>query len=94
MEQLWDAINGYVNVPYLFTFMLLAYTAKKYAGTWLKSKNIKTVYIVLGLATIIAIPYIFLAKVGWSEILFTYTLGTSLHELFFKIIETKLNPKK
>ncbi len=94
INDLWESINGYINIPYLFTFMLLSYAVKSNFGDWLKANKFKTVYVVLILATVIAVPYALLADVGWSELLFTYTLGTSLHELFFKVIETKLNPKK
>lgn len=93
-EKLWESINIYIDVPYLFTFMLAGYCVKKYFGPLLKSKMFKIVYVVLILAAVLAVPYVLLGYTGWREALFTYTLGTSLHELFFKFIEKKLNPEK
>ena len=97
LEQLWGQLNGYINVPYLFTFMLASYAVKKYLGDWLNKitkTKWKTVFTVLIIAWLVALPYIFLWDDGLPEILFTYTLGTSLHETIFAFIEKKLNPKQ
>lgn len=92
-DKLWDSVNLFIDIPYLFTFMLLGYLIKHYFGETLKKKNIKMVYVVLSIAAVIAVPYVLTGSLGWREALFTYTLGTSLHELFFKLIEQKLTVK-
>ena len=95
LQQLWDGISEYINIPYLFTFMLIAYAIKKYLGRWLKeitNTKWKTVYTVLIVALVVAIPYLSTGS-PWNEMLFTYTLGTSLHETILGFIEKKLTPK-
>jgi hypothetical protein len=65
---------------------------KKYFGQFLKSITRfkwETVYTVLIIASIIAIPFALWSEEGWIKLLFTYTLGTSLHELIFTKIENK-----
>lgn len=96
LQQLWEQVNGYINIPYLFTFMLAAYGIKKYLGAWLNKitkTKWRTVFTVLIIAAVVAVPYLFLIGAKWEEILFTYTLGTSLHETIFAFLEKKLNPE-
>jgi hypothetical protein len=49
----------------------------------------KSVYTVLIIATLIAIPFYFFSEETWIQLLFSYALGTSLHELIFQWIENK-----
>jgi hypothetical protein len=93
LEQVWSQIAQYVSIPYLLTFMLLSYFVKKYFSEWLMKitkLKWKTVYTVLILATIIAIPFLLFTDESWAQILFSYAVGTSLHELIFKWIEDKI----
>ena len=95
LNQIWNAVVEYVNIAYLLTFMFLAYLIKsQFQGVLLKifKKQIKSVFIVLILATLIAIPYL-LAGAEWQKVLFSYAVGTSLHELIFNWIEDKFKPK-
>ena len=85
LDQLWSQIAQYVNVPYLLTFMLLTYFVRH---NW--TFRIKTTYVVLIIATLCAVPYFFIVGIEWNKLLFSYVLGTSLHELLFKWIENKL----
>lgn len=85
-----------IDIIYLFTFMLLSYLIKnKFEDSLNRITKAKwrTVYTVLIIATLTAIPFVFYSDVSVTTILFTYTLGTSLHEIFFKLIETKLFKK-
>lgn len=92
LDQIWQQIAQYVSPIYLLTFMLLSYLIKRYFTEWLmKITNMKwkTVYTVLILATIIAVPFLVFTKETWVQILFSYALGTSLHELIFTWVESK-----
>lgn len=92
LDQLWTGIVNYINLPYLLTFMLFAYLVKRYfkqAIDTIFKRDVKLVFIVLIIATLLAIPYYFFVKNDWVRLLFTYTLGTSLHELIFTWIENK-----
>lgn len=89
LDEIWKQVAEYVSVPYLLTFMLLAYLIKRYfQGLILKTwkQEIKSVFIVLVLATVVAIPFLVL-DIEWQKILFSYALGTSLHELIFNWVE-------
>lgn len=80
--------------PYLISFMFLSYLVKKYVQKWLTTFTRikwKLVYTVLLLAAIISIPFLLFTDYGWEKILVTYTIGTSLHELFFTWVEKQLN---
>ena len=94
LTTIWSQIATYVSVPYLLTFVLLSYFVKRYFEEFLekitKSKW-KTVYTVLILATITAVPFLLWTDISWVKIVFSYALGTSLHELIFKHVE-KLFP--
>ena len=94
MDQIWQLIIGYIDGMYLLTFMLLSYLIKRYFREWLCTVlkvDVKTVYIVLILATLVAIPFLIMGA-EWQKILFSYTLGTSMHETCFKFFEDKINP--
>ena len=91
INQIFIEITKYIDYGYLFTFVFLGYLVKKYFQGLLKKwfkKEIKLVYVVLILAAIVAIPYL-ITGFEWQKILFTYTLGTSLHEVLFSRIEEK-----
>jgi hypothetical protein len=96
LNSIWQQVALYVSVPYLVIFMLLSYFVKKYFGVWL-SKITKAkwqnVYTVLIIATVTAIPFLIFSKETWVQILFSYALGTSLHELIFNWIEEKFSKK-
>lgn len=91
LNEIWLQIAAYVNVPYLLTFMLLAYLLKRYFGLLLLQlmPQWKTVYTVVLLATLVAIPYLIWVDVSWEKILFSYALGTSMYELIFKWLDKK-----
>ena len=96
LAQVWEQIATYISVPYLLTFMLLAYFVKKYFGDLLKKITRfkwKCVYTVLILATLVAIPFAIWSDEGWLKLLFSYAVGTSLHELIFGWIENKFKKK-
>ena len=96
LEQLWMQVTVYINIAYLFSFMLLAYFIKRYFQEWLNSlfkKEFKSVFVVLILATLMAIPYLLFFEADWQKILLSYAVGTSLHELIFNWLEDKFNPK-
>ena len=89
-DLIWSQLSVYVDVQYLIVFMLLSYMAKKYfsqALAVLTNTKWKTVYTVLIIAILTAIPFLAFGDTGWEQILFSFTLGTSLHELVFKRIE-------
>jgi hypothetical protein len=91
-EQIWNEITNYISVPYILTFMLLSYFMKRYFGDWLSritTYRWKSVYTVLIMATVIAVPFAICSEYTWVQILFSYALGTSLHELVFSFIEDK-----
>ena len=74
----------------MLSFILVSYLLKTYLEGFLQvitNQKWKTVYTVLIIATLIGIPFVIVEGVGWVEILFSYALGTSLHELIFKWIE-------
>ena len=92
-ENAWNEISQYVNIPYLVIFMSLSYMIKKHFLQLLNKitgLQWKTVYIVLIIATIVGIPFLIWDDTTWNKLLFSYAIGTSLHELFFKWIEKKI----
>jgi hypothetical protein len=93
MNKIWAEIGQYINVLYLLMFMFLSYFAKRHLNVLIQAAtkfNWKTVYSVLIIATLLAIPFLLLTDATWEEMLFTYCLATSLHEVLFKWIEDKL----
>ena len=93
LEEIYTQISVYVSIPYLLVFMFLSYTVKKYFGDLLQRVTKfewRTVYTVLIIATLVAIPFLLCSEEGWIKIIVTYAVGTSLHEILFKIIENKL----
>lgn len=96
LDETWRQLGHYINAMYLFTFMLIAYCLKSNLEMWIAKvtkKKWKSVYTVLIVATIVAIPFL-VSGAPFTEVLFTYTLGTSLHELVFQWIEKKFKVKK
>ncbi len=90
LDLIWTQVAEYINVPYLLIFILLSYFVKKYFGKLLQKVtkfNWLSVYTVLVLATLVAIPFLLWTESPWVEILFSYALGTTLHELIFHWIE-------
>jgi len=97
MTAIWDQVINYISVPYLLIFVLASYLVKTYMGDLLQKItkfNWKPVYTVFILAALIAVPFLIFTEEGWVKILFTYCLGTSLHELIFEFIEKKVKKKK
>ena len=92
MEQIWLKMTEYVSFEYLVTFVFLSYLIKRYFSGLLAKlfkKPVPMVYVVLIIATILAIPFNLGAGVPWVKILISYAVGTSLHELAFQWIEKK-----
>jgi len=90
LNEIWLQVANYISVPYLLTFMLLAYFVKSNfnKGLQLITKfDWKPVFTVLIIATLVAIPFLIWSDETWVKILFSYAIGTSLHELIFKYIE-------
>jgi hypothetical protein len=87
--SIWNQISDYINIAYLCTFMALAYMVKTYFQVILAKvikKNVPFVYVVLILATIVAVPFL-LTGASFVKVLFAYAIGTSLHEVFLTWIE-------
>jgi len=77
-------LASFIVWPYLLIFIMLSYLVKNAFGDLLRkitSFKWKAVYTVLILATLVGIPYAIFADVTWTQILITYALGTSFHEL-------------
>lgn len=87
MESIYEGLNQLGELiiwPYMVIFILLSYMVKKYLGKWLNKITQfewKAVYTVLIIATIVAVPYILFTGAIWNDILLTYAIGTSFHEL-------------
>jgi hypothetical protein len=92
MKELWSQFSQYIYAPYLLTFIFLSYTVTRAFGKLLQKITKfewKTVYTVLVIATVTAIPFIIWTDVSWIKILFTYSAGTTLYEIAFKFIGVK-----
>jgi hypothetical protein len=90
LNEIWLQVAEYVSVPYLLTFMLLAYLVKYNFGKALQKItkfDWKPVFTVLIIATLVAIPYLIWSDETWVKILFSYAVGTSLHEIILTHIE-------
>ena len=88
-------LAAFIVWPYLLIFIMLSYLVKNAFGDLIRKvvPEWKTVYTVLVIATLIGIPYAIFADVTWTQVLITYALGTSFHELILgKVVEavTKL----
>lgn len=97
METIINNIMDYINPFYLGTFMLLSYLIKRYFQASLSQvikREVKTVFIVLIIAGISAIPFLIYDLSNWQKIFFSYTLGTSLHEVIFEYIEKRIKQKQ
>lgn len=97
METFFNNIMDYINPFYLGSFMLLSYLIKRYFQTSLSNvikREVKTVYIVLIIAAIVAIPFLGFDLPNWQRIFFSYTLGTSLHEVIFEWLEKRIKRKQ
>ena len=85
-------LAAFIVWPYLLIFVMLSYLVKNAFGDLLQKItkfDWKPVYTVLALATIIGIPYAIFTEVTWTQILITYALGTSFHELILgSIVKT------
>lgn len=93
IESLLSQIEMYISVSYLLIFMFLSYFVKRYFGDLLQmitKFEWKTVYSVLILATLVGILFLIFTDEGLIRIVITYCVGTSVHELFFKLIEEKI----
>jgi len=90
IEIVWKQVSLYVCVPYLLIFMLLSYLIKRNFRDVLDmitGQRWRTVYTVLIIATVTAVPFLLFSEYGWVQIFFTY----SLHELIFGWIEKLYN---
>jgi hypothetical protein len=90
--NIWNQVNTYIDATYLCIFMLLGYLIKEYLRQIICDffhKDIPFVFIILALATIVAVPFLFTGS-PWQKILFSYAIGTSLHEVAFTFIERKM----
>lgn len=89
-KEIWNQVSVYINIPYLLIFVLLSYFVKHYFGELLQKITKfewKCVYTVLIIATIFAVPFLIWTETSWVQIIFSYALGTTLHELIFNHIE-------
>ncbi len=94
IETIFNSVQQYIDMYYLLTFMFVGYFAKRYLQKGINSilnKKVELVYIVLLLGILLAIPYV-ITGTSWQKLLFSYTFGTSLHEVFFSYIEKKIIP--
>lgn len=93
MENFFNGLTDLANLlvwSYMAIFIILSYGVKDILNNlisrihgvkWLK------VYTVLIIAALVAIPYILLTSNPWENILLSYAVGTSFHELIFARIE-------
>jgi len=89
LKPFLENIGNYIDPLYLVTFMLLAYLGKNAFTDLLDSITKitwKPVYTVIIIAGLVAIPFA-VTGTAWDKLLFTYALGTSLHEVAFQQIE-------
>ena len=100
MEQILDAVWGqltqYLSIYYLLSVIFVSYLVKKHLGDFLAvltRTRWKPVYTVLVIATLLAFPFIIATDEGWEKILLSYTVATSLYELIFEWIESRLMKK-
>ena len=95
MNQAWEQVALYINVPYLLIFIMLSYMVKRYFGELLQKItkfHWRSVYSVLIIATVTAVPFLLWVEgTTWVKVLFSYALGTSLHELLFRYLEKLWN---
>lgn len=97
MNEVWPQIATYISIPYLLTFILLSYLVKKYLEHVLEKITRfkwRTVYTVLFLGILLAVPFLIWTEASWVQVLFSYAVGTSLHELCFRYIEKLFIKKK
>ena len=93
MESLLDGLSQLADLlvwPYIGIFVLLSYFIKDAVSNLLtKAFKIKwfTVYTVIIIAALVAIPFILYTEYPWVNIALSYTVGTSLHELIFVRLE-------
>ena len=93
LDDIWRQVSTIVSVEYMVIFMLLSYIIKRYFESILNritGMKWKSVYTVLIIATLVAIPFLIWGDQGWTKIAVSYTVGTSLHELIFNWLEKKI----
>ena len=100
MEQILDAVWGqlsqYLSIYYLLSVIFVSYLIKKHFGDFLEvltRTRWKPVYTVLVIATLLAFPFLIATNDSWEQILLSYTVATSLYELIFEWIESRLMKK-
>lgn len=90
----FEAFYKLVDITYLLVFVLLSSVIIKAFKVQLKKMNWKPVYVVLIIASALAIPFCIFTSSTWVNILVSYALGTSMYELIldkiYKAIEKKL----
>lgn len=90
LSEIWGQIAEYVSIPYLLTFVMLSYLVKTYFGKLIRKviPAWRTVYTVLIIATITGIPFLIWApEITWVKVLFSYSLGCTLHDVIFGYLE-------
>ena len=97
IESIWQdvikTIFDNIDIVYLCTFMLLAYLVKKNFAVFLQkvtNSKWKSVYTVLVLATVLAVPFLLCTETTWVKILLSYAVGTSLYELVISKLEDRI----
>jgi hypothetical protein len=94
LDQIWQSVSEYIDISYLVVFMMFSYLVKSNFQDLLdKITGVKwkSVYTVLIIATVIAVPFFLFTEDRWEKLLVSYSIGTSLHELIFGWIEDKFN---
>ena len=96
LNNLLPQVTEYIDMPYLLTIIFFSYLLKRYFNTAIQKlvKNWKTVYSVLIISALVAIPYAIWWDVPLQKVLITYAVGTSLYELIFELIEGYFKKQK
>jgi hypothetical protein len=76
-----------INLQYLIVFMLLSYGAKNMIAELLPKMNKTVIVFIIG--TVLALPFWVYFKADKMQLLITYAIGTSLHELIIAWIIKK-----
>jgi len=96
--EILHQIQLWIDIPYLVMFISISYLVKRHFGEWARrvtGQRVKTVHIVLIIALVTGILFYFFSEtLRWEQILLTYTLGTSLHEVLFKYVENLFTNEK
>jgi len=91
MEDLtagWKVISELIVWSYLLVALGMAYLFKNPLKTLLDGffGNVKMVYVVMIISTLVAIPFLLFNGHTWDRVLVTYTLATTLHEAIVQVV--------